>query len=169
MGALDHEYLLELLHYDHCSGIFTRKVRRGTGIVGSVAGSVRRMMLGERLQEYRWIEIDGRSYGEHRLAWFYMMKEWPETQVDHRDGNSLNNAWANLRLATRNQNKANSPCYRNNLSGFKGVSQRGKKFIARIRVNGQLLYLGRFASAEEAHAAYTYAATEHFGEFARAA
>ena len=56
-----------------------------------------------------------------------------------------------------------------NTSGFKGVgfSKEKKKWRARIRSKGKVLYLGWFDSKEDAYAAYCAAAKEHHREFAR--
>lgn len=93
-------------------------------------------------------------------------------QVDHIDRNSLNNCRSNLRLASSSQNNQNKKMYKNNTTGFKGVrlasdSKKHQKFYACISVDGERIYLGRFATAEEAYAAYCKAAKELHGEFAR--
>jgi hypothetical protein len=94
------------------------------------------------------------------------------SHVDHRDpSKTLDNRRCNLRKATPSQNQANLRKSRANKSGFKGVRkhllQSGVAFSANISVGGRLIYLGRFASAEAAHAAYCAEAVKHFGEFAR--
>lgn len=85
--------------------------------------------------------------------------------VDHKDRDGLNNQRSNLRRATVAQNQMN----RRPNSGcrFKGVKRNKGRWLARIQVNGHSLYLGSFATAEEAAAAYDTAAAEAFGEFAR--
>lgn len=96
------------------------------------------------------------------------------TDVDHINGDSLDNRRENLRLATRKQNQANRRLGRNSTSGFKGVSRydygrcKGKGlWMASIRINGKKTTLGYFKSKEAAARAYDAAATRHFGEFAK--
>ena len=93
----------------------------------------------------------------------------PGEEVDHIDGDGLNNSRVNLRLADHAQNCANKRRYRNNRSGYKGVhhSARRNRWIATINVRGHRLHLGTFTEAEKAGEAYRQAAREHFGEFAR--
>lgn len=97
-----------------------------------------------------------------------MTSEWPPDgmEVDHIDCDPTNDKWSNLRLATRAQNCANSTA-RKNSTGFKGVQARGKKWVAGIKIDGKRVYLGRFDTPEDAHAAYCRAASAHQGEFAR--
>lgn len=92
-------------------------------------------------------------------------------EVDHWDGNGLNNRRANLRVATRVQNAKNMPKPRRNKSGFKGVSfyARDGRWQAHIKADGVNHYLGRFDTPEEAAVAYEEAAKRLHGEFARTA
>lgn len=83
--------------------------------------------------------------------------------VDHANRNRLDNRRANLRLCTQSQNAANTTARFNK---FKGVFLTKDTFWSRITVSGKPRYLGSFATAEEAAAAYDTAAREAFGEFA---
>lgn len=89
-------------------------------------------------------------------------------EVDHVDGNGLDNRRSNLRVCTSSQNKGNVQRRSNNTSGFKGVCwiARYGKWQASVQVEKRRHNLGFFATAEEAHAAYRQAAGEGFGEFA---
>jgi len=154
---LTRERLRELLHYDDETGVFRWWKRVGDEIrLGEVAGYVE-------------IHIHGRYYGAHQLAWMHVKGRWCRPMVDHRDGNSTNNRWSNLRRATPSQNTANSRRSRLNTSGYKGVSwyRRSGRWLAVIGKHGRLIYLGLFDTPEAAHAAYVEAARKLFGEFAR--
>lgn len=162
--------LHELLRYNHFTGEFTWKGapsftnRHG----GKQAGT-------RRPNGYILIGIPG--HGQifaHRLAWVYVHGAIPDdVEIDHIDGDPSNNAISNLRLATSSEQKRNRRVQSNNRSGLKGAyyhaCHKGKKWRSQIKVGDQLIFLGYFHTAEEAHAAYAKAAAEHFGEFARAA
>ena len=151
----------ELLHYDPETGVF-RWRQSGSGRRASlIAGAVNRAPSGNlRIN----ITINHKNYKAHQLAWLYVTGKWPPRQVDHKDTNSLDNRWVNLRLATRVQNRRNSGMARNNTSGFVGAiwDKHAGMWIARIRGK----FLGRFKTAEEAGEAYRKAALEQYGEFA---
>jgi len=88
-------------------------------------------------------------------------------QVDHINGDGLDNTRANLRLATPSQNGANRDMNKSNKSGVKGVSwyKPTSKWVATISINGKRKSLGYFTSLAEAETAYLTAAALHHGEF----
>jgi hypothetical protein len=105
----------------------------------------------------------------HRVVAERMGLGVSEGQIDHIDGNKLNNQESNLRIATGRQNHANVPRYCNNKSGFKGVhwNRAAKKWQAQIRANEVRHHLGYFSDKIDAAEAYNKAAVKYFGEFAR--
>lgn len=86
-------------------------------------------------------------------------------RVDHKNRCGSDNRWSNLRLATGSQNSANASPHRGKALP-KGVSRNAGKFRARIRVDGELKWLGNFSDAASAHEAYRVAAISFFGEYA---
>ncbi len=102
--------------------------------------------------------------GMHRL----IMSAPKGLQVDHINGDGLDNRRANLRLATNAQNQCNRGMAKHNTSGFKGVTAYGKtgRWLARIWVAGKMVSLGVFDKPEDAGLAYRIAAERLHGEFA---
>ena len=160
---LTRERLKELLDYDPETGVFRWRVSRGNKIpAGSLAGC----LGGDR---YWHICIDYKIYAAHRLIWLYHKGVWPKDQIDHINGDRLDNRVVNLREANNQQNHMNIGITRANTSGVRGVSQDrpGGKWRAQIVVQGRQRLLGYFQLKEEAKAAYDAMAEKHFGEFRR--
>ncbi len=89
-------------------------------------------------------------------------------QVDHRDGNRLNNQRANLRPATKQQNMQNRGATKRSPSGHKGVywCASSRRWHAAIKVNKKKLFLGSFATLESAVKKRQQAERRYFGTFA---
>lgn len=156
------ERLRALLRYNPFTGRFYWRVNRSNVKAGNVAGKL-------ASNGYWKIKIDGVDYTGQQLAWLYYHGTPPAGVVDHRNRDTLDNRIANLRDATFAQNQYNRTAQANNTSGFKGVSliKKTGRYRADIKANGVPRYLGSFATAEEASAAYDAAARDLHGEFAR--
>lgn len=157
---ISHDRLLELLYYDPLSGVFSWRVQQGRSKIGNATGSL-------NSNGYLRIRVDGKRYLSHRLAWFYVNGVWPNGELDHKDRIKTNNAYSNLRKATRSQNMANIDTSAMNKSGHKGAlfHKKSRKWIAQISNKGKSVHLGTFNSPELAHAAYVGAAKILRGNF----
>lgn len=147
--------LRELFAYDPETGIFAGlQNRSGRKMIGRVAGHL--MSCG-----YWRMGIDGRKYLAHRMAWLYMTGEMPGFEVDHINGNRLDNRFANLRLADffHNQQNRRGP-QRNSTTGLLGVTKSGNQWGAQITSKGRRIHLGRFKTADEAYGVYLKAKRE---------
>jgi len=167
---LTHDELKSIFSYDPFAGHFLWKHRNdvpawwNTKYAGKRAGS---------LDAYGYVvlRINARTFKAHRIAWFYVIGEMPKTdvEIDHINGNRLDNSIANLRLANDLQNAANSGVRRDNISGVKGVSwhRRAGKWQAQINECGRRTSLGYFDKISDAAIAYQERAKIVHGEFAR--
>lgn len=111
--------------------------------------------------QYNAVRIRRRSYYVHRIIWAMHYGEWPDGQIDHINGNGLDNRISNLRVVSNAGNGLNKRRHRNNRSGVTGVSWNkwANKWTAFIAIAGQKLHLGYFTDFDEAvatrrHAAY---------------
>ncbi len=113
---------------------------------------------------HHWYAVSGR-----RRIWMHrLILDAPQgLQVDHIDGDGLNNQRSNLRLVTQAQNQQNRRTPRGT-SRFKGVSWRKnqQRWRATIKLDGKTKELGNFQNETEAARAYDRAASEHYGSFA---
>ena len=160
--------LHRILCYNPLSGNFMWRISPSNTIsVGSIAGSISCGRSGNGLL-YRRIQIYGSGYPASHLAFLYIKGNWPSGEIDHVDGNSLNNRFLNLRQATQSQNLANRSVQKNNKLGIKGVyrTPRGR-YRAQIGKDGKVIKLGHHNTSEAAARAYRKAAKKYFGEFAK--
>ena len=143
------------LIYDVDTGIFKWRVKPSKNrCAGDVAGC-------RKPDGYVTITVLGVTCYAHRLAWLYVHGHWPTGDVDHMDGDPSNNRICNLRDVSRRTNMENQKRAQasNRSSGLLGVScpKGSKSFIAHIHIYGKHRYLGSYATAELAHAAYLHA------------
>lgn len=118
-------------------------------------------------KKYATLNVKGRSYLIHRLAWLYVYGEFPDGDIDHINGITKDNRIQNLRCATRQQNSWNRKKAANNTSGFKGVSfcKRTGLYVAQAKQDGRVIVLGRFPTPEEASDKYECFAKNRRGDF----
>lgn len=163
---MERPYLKERLLYAPKKGVFywIKPPAAHSELLGEEAGAVARNRSGK---SYHLIQIDGRKYKRSRLAFLYMVGRWPEGVVDHIDGNSTDDRWANLREATVQQNAYNRRPHKKSSSLPMGVRQTASgRFAARIGVDGKQISLGTFGCAQDAARAYQQAKEKYYGEFA---
>ena len=165
---ISHDDLLSALRYDAESGSFFWKIKKnsygGKVSVGSVAGHVNK-------NGYISIRLNGQLHLAHRLAWFYVHREWPPLEIDHVNGCPSDNRLSNLRCVDSSQNGFNTKTRKDNVSGHKGVSwgKSVNKWVVRIGVNGKYKHLGCFSDLSDAVCARKEAEALYHGEYARSA
>jgi hypothetical protein len=149
MSNLDFTEVSKILEYCRETGMFKWKVRVNSKVPsGATAGTPQN-------NGYILITINSKKYLAHRLAWFMEHGEFPNGQIDHINGNRIDNRIANLRVVTTSENQHNQRSPRGN-NPYLGVSVvKGTRYWqAHIAANGKQKNLGRFKTPEEARDAY---------------
>ena len=172
MGELlTQDQLKKLMHYGPLSGIFKWRERPvemfkpgerqqcscntwNTRFANKEAGTI---WTAERQKTFYLIiniSSNGKTkrYYAHRLAILYVDGHFPAEQVDHIDGDGLNNRRDNLREVNALENQKNQPMQSNNTSGCVGVHwhKQRQKWQASIVVNGKNVYGGLFTNKKDA-------------------
>ena len=146
--------------YAYCplTGNVYRLVRCGKCLAGSVCSS--------KSNGGKYLKVEDMLV--HRLAWFLHTGEQPPSQIDHINGDGVDNRWDNLRCADYSTNQMNTGVTKKSSTGVKGVYpvKRGGAFCAEIRVNGvrlqkyskDLQYLKQWVTAKrkELHGQYAH-------------
>lgn len=132
----------------------------------------------EYLKEKKWYKscggYSGRMVSENGKRFMFLMHRFimqakKGTEVDHINGNKLDNRLCNLRFVTRAENNMNRHEKKTGTtSKYKGVCWRHipKRWKAYIKINKKQIHIGYFGTELEAAKAYDKKAVELFGEFA---
>lgn len=153
---ITQEELKEHLHYDPETGVFTwLKPTSNRVKKGSIARN-------KDKAGYRIISIKCQQYKAHRLAWLYVYGEFPAGILDHINRVKSDNRISNLREASKAENAVNTGIRKNNTTGYTGVRRNMgcRTFSAYVCLNYKNIYLGSFATAEEASLAYQKATSD---------
>lgn len=131
----------------------------------------------EKLLKHKW-HINAYGYAQtavslgngkmKKVLMHRLLKGFPRhKEVDHINGDKLDNRLVNLRVCSPMENRRNRPKKKNNTSGFKGVSLASRnRWKATIRDGNTVRYIGIYKTKEEAYAAYCKKCEELHKEFA---
>jgi len=150
--------LKELLEYR--DGVLYWKEDRGSQkCKGKPAGCPANDYLKLRVREL------GGSMFVHRVV-FAMHHGYFPQEVDHVNGNKMDNRIENLREVSRTQNRLNAGKTRANRSGCKNVYPHKDKWGVKIAVNKQKVYLGLYDDIELADLVAHAAREKYHGVYA---
>jgi hypothetical protein len=141
---LTQSALKDLLDYNEHTGALTWKVTRSSKVrEGQEAGWPACTYSGKW---YRRIGIDYETYYAHRVIWMIVHGRLPKNQIDHINGDGLDNRLSNLRDVTVLINNKNVRKRATNKSGCTGVHwlKSKKRWVATISADKSTIYLGRF-------------------------
>ena len=159
---ISQKEVLELLHYDPETGFLYWKESKNNRVkVGDRAGSL--------TEDGYWkVMISRKKYYAHRLIWLIIHGVFPMGQIDHINGDKLDNKIKNLRDSTIGQNQANKFKRSGCSSQYKGVYfvKESNKWSSYISFKRKRTYLGTFDSEKEAALCYNKAALEVYKEYA---
>jgi hypothetical protein len=101
----------------------------------------------------------------HRAAWLFHYGKWPAMDLDHINGNKLDNRINNLREVTQQKNSRNQLRSTRNTSGFPGVTliSKDNKYKAAIKHYGKYIQLGIFIDPKDAFRARVRKELEFWG------
>ena len=144
----DQQLLKKLFEYDFK---LTRLVRKE----GTFNIKIHKTKIAgwDHISGYRYMNIQGKTYTEHRMIYVWHNGKIPEGYVvDHINNIRNDNRIENLQLLKRKQNNRKTVLYSNNKSGTMGVRyhKRDKIWYADIRVDGKSIHLGNFKKKPEA-------------------
>ena len=110
---------------------------------------------------YVYIGYNSQNFKFHRVVWAIVKQEDPlSAEIDHINGNKLDNKIQNLRKANKSQNQHNQK----RAKGYY-FHKRDKKWAACIKVNGKAKFIGTFDTEQQAREAYLRAKEKLHGEF----
>ncbi len=120
---------------------------------------------------YAIYTLKGEQRGQIRYMHHLIMGKTPEgMEVDHRNGNGLDNRKSNLRFCTHKENSRSrrkvDPKASSRYKGVTWESSRKEWHVRITGIDGQRIFLGRFNSELDAARAYDEKAAELFGDFA---
>lgn len=111
------------------------------------------------------------TYNPHKILRMHreILNALPTQQIDHINGNGIDNRKSNLRFCNHSQNQGNQTHKKRiGTSKYRGVhwAKKDKFWVSGIVVNGEKQHLGSYFNEEAAAKAYDRAARKHFGDFA---
>lgn len=111
---------------------------------------------------YRQVKVNRKNYFIHRLVLQYFVGE-SDLPANHKDGNRTNNLLENLEYITHRCNGCHGYYVVNKRNILTGAhfDKWNNCWRSEIRIRGQYIYLGVFATAQEANEGYMQALLDY--------
>ena len=108
-------------NYDKETGKLTYRISTSYKTpVGKEAGSL--WQVGHK--RHRKVKVSGKNYMVHRIIWLLTYKRFPIDQIDHINGNGIDNRRENLRICQSKDNTRNQRVHKG--KRFKGVGAKAE-------------------------------------------
>ncbi len=149
MQSITQKEVKHLFSYNPKNGDVIREVTTSWAAVkGSPVDNIRK----DKRTSYYRVKINQKNYKLHRIIWLYCYGVFPDNEIDHINGNGLDNRLCNLRAVTNAENSKNLRVFNTNTSGVTGVvwHKHYKKWQAQIGLNGKCIFLGRYKDIKDA-------------------
>jgi hypothetical protein len=155
------DYLNDMYEYKDGCLYYKKLAYKNTKAIGDNVGYIAK-------SGYITTKIKNKSYLLHRLIYLMHYNYLPE-QIDHIDGNPVNNLIENLRDVTGSQNCMNKKLSKINTSGYKNIHfiKKINKYRVQIKVKGKPLSFGCYEDVELADLVAQEVRDKYFGKFAR--
>jgi len=115
----------------------------------------------KHLDKFNWVAIKTKTKfyavryeGKKRIYLHQEIMNFPDSFIDHKNGDSLDNRRLNLVISNPKNNMRNIKKLNGCLSNYKGVQPNGSGFVVRITRNYKIFYVGTFKNEVEAARAY---------------
>lgn len=161
------EYLKTRISVDTVAGLvyWTDATKHHRNLIGKEAGSPRKNSHTEK--SYWHVKVDTVALKRSQIVYLFATGKWPVLQIDHINGNSLDDRIENLREVTATQNAWNHKRRAKKSPYPMGVKRLPSgRFIARIGCNKTTHTFGPFSTASEASTTYQQKRKEFFNEYA---
>ena len=156
---MNKDILHELFEYRD-GKLYNKYTRSHKSLINEEAGSI-------TSYGYRSVMFNNKNIKTHRIIYMMFNDTLPK-EIDHIDGNRLNNNIDNLRAVTSCQNKCNAKLRADSKSGINGISwsKTNKKWHAYLNINNKRKNIGFFKDIFEAEKQVIYYRQLYHGEFA---
>lgn len=163
----DLSYLKTRLHVDVDAGrvYWIDATKHHANLVGHEAGSARATTRGDK--RYWYVKVDSVALKRSHIVFLFATGKWPDLQIDHINGDSLDDRSLNLREVTPTQNAWNHKRRRKKAATPMGVRQMASgRYQARIACDKKQIVIGTFDTPHQAAQAYQQKRKELFREYA---